>query len=649
MKRNWLRVMLLVLSTASLGLAAGSIQPITMDIIDVNEMLEDFLVYPEGATGDSMPVMVQFWDTLYQSVEGIPCTLKVGSKKLAGSSDAEGEVLFWVSRRETSKKIRFIAHPDRPVETEYSFLVDIPTGHLLSSGKKVGFETGAGLQEIKEDAIRVLYPEGFKAKAEEILAIMRQEKELIQNITGLGVYPLRIMLVDKYIPGICVNGYGLPLKQDSLYLNAEIYSTVPHEWFHQILNRYCEIDKDDFNRWIDDGLAEYVSDSVYKRFAPPDPGLRALNLERYEGQVYDLRCWLSLSAEEEAIAKGRELPKGEGSIYVSWTGYSLAPYFWKKVVKKSDNPEIIAEFLAEFQKEEDRSSKNAIAILSRLSGLDINKELVISGEEYQQHLLELVKGNSDYVIPREGMALIPTDNLFVMGDSSSMFSSSSPARTVHLDYFFLDKYEVTNAQYCEFLNAMGNQKEGDSYWLNERGYSEIINEDGKYRVNKGFEDYPVCEVSWYGAAAYAKWAGKRLPTEAEWEFAASNGGKTLYPWGDHWNDDYCNWGEEGKLDGYEFTAPVDSFASGKNWYGCYNLVGNVFEWVWDWYDSYNPADTINPQGPAEPDKYQEKIHRGGCYKYDKDWQCRYPRLGGRASGSFPCVGFRCAMDVPKQN
>lgn len=279
--------------------------------------------------------------------------------------------------------------------------------------------------------------------------------------------------------------------------------------------------------------------------------------------------------------------------------------------------------------------------------MDINKELVITGKEYQEYLVELANSNPDYVIPPQGMTLILTENPFVMGDTSSPFSTSSPARRVHLDYFFLDEYEVTNAQFCKFLNAMGNQKEGGSYWLNERGYSEIIEENAAYRVKSGFEEYPACEVSWYGAAAYARWSGKRLPTEAEWEFAASNGGKTLYPWGDNWHDDYCNWGEEGKLDGYEYTAPVNSFEKGKNWYGCYNLVGNVFEWVWDWYDSYNPADTINPQGPTEPNKHQEKIHRGGCYKYDKDWQNRYPRLGGRASGSFPCVGFRCAADVPK--
>jgi len=631
----------LLLSTISLALVAGSIQPIT---IDVNEMLEDFLMYPEEVTGDSLPVMVQFWDTLYQPLQGIACTLKVGSKKIASTSDANGEVLFWVSRRETSKRIRFIAHPDRPVETEYSFCVDIPTKYLLSSGKKVRFETGAGLSEIKKDSIRVLYPEGFKAKAEEIMAAMHQEKGLIQDITGLGVYPLRIMLVDKYVPGICVNGYGLPLKQDSSYLNSRIYSNFPHEWFHQILNRYCEIDEDDFNRWIDDGLAEYVSNAVYERFSPLAPGLRALDLERYKGQVYDLRCWLSVSAEAEAIAKGRKLPKGEGTIYVSWTGYELAPYFWEKVVKKSNNPDIIAEFLAELQKEENRSSKNAIAVLSKLSGLDINKELVISGEEYKEYLVERARSNPNLIIAPPGMSLIIAEKPFLMGDSSKTFTS--PVRNVHLDYFFLDRYEVTNKQFCKFLNAMGNQKEGGVYWFDEWFYSDIIHEGDSFRVKAGRESYPVSQVSWYGARAYAKWAGKRLPTEAEWEFAASNNGTTLYPWDGEWHDDYCNWGEKGELDGYEFTAPVDSFEKGKNHYDCYNMVGNVFEWVADWYAPYNPADTINPQGPADGGKRNLKVHRGGCYKYPKKWQNRYERIGGTPDACYSCVGFRCAADVP---
>jgi len=270
--------------------------------------------------------------------------------------------------------------------------------------------------------------------------------------------------------------------------------------------------------------------------------------------------------------------------------------------------------------------------------LDIDQELVITSQEFAENV------NRYWPIPISpaGMNLIFAGNSFMMGDSSE--KSTSPVRKVQLDHFFLDRYEVTNKQFCEFLNEMGNQREGGFYWFNEWFYSSIIRDGDSFVVRSSREKVPVSMVSWYGAAAYAKWAGKRLPTEAEWEFAASNNGTTLYPWDGEWHDDYCNWGEGGELDGYEFVAPVDAFEKGKNHYDCYNMVGNVFEWVADWQATYDPADTINPQGPAEGDL---KVHRGGCYKYSPEWQNRYARIGGSPSNTYPCVGFRCAADVPK--
>jgi len=240
------------------------------------------------------------------------------------------------------------------------------------------------------------------------------------------------------------------------------------------------------------------------------------------------------------------------------------------------------------------------------------------------------------------MCLIQPDGPFVMGDT--MVEFSKPLRNIHLKSFFFDLYEVSNKQYCEFLNAVGNHLEGGTYWFNETSYSDILMEDGTYKVRKERENYPVTCVSWYGAKAYARWVGKRLPSEAEWEYAASNGGTTLYSWGNEWYSDYCNWGDDGELDGFEFKAPVNSFEDGKNLYGCYNLVGNVFEWVADWQTRYDSADTINPQGPQEG---KLKVHRGGCYKYPEAWQDSHDRIGGPPYVTYPCVGFRCAMDVTK--
>jgi len=638
MKRAMQIKIVLVLLTASFASAVEASATETFlspqpTAIEVEGMLQIMLKFSEAALGDSLPVMVQFCDSLDVPVQGIPCTLTVGETKLARTSDANGEVLFWVSRNDVSGKIECTAYSDRPMEHYCPFYIDTPTWHLLSSGKEVGFETGVGLSEIKKDGIRVLYPEGFEAKAREVMTAIQEEKELIQRITGMRLFPLKIMLADKYVLGVCVGGFGLSLKQDSSYMNLWIYGIFSHEWVEGSLIHYYQIYGDTTNRWIGDGLASYVEKESLKqmKLIPSDSKPRALNLNEYTDEmVYDLRNWRTATWEDFSGGGG-----------VGCLGYPLARYFWKKVVRKSGNPQIITEFLREYQKQDDKSSQNAIAILERLSGLDIDKELVITGKEY----IENVNRYWPVAVPLPGMVmigLIGIDNRFSMGDSTGKFTS--PVRNVQIEGFFLDRYEVANKQFCEFLNAMGNQKEGGSYWFDEWYYSDIIHKGDSFRVKAGRESYPVSQVSWYGAAAYAKWAGKRLPTEAEWEYAASNGGKTLYPWGDDWHDDYCNWGEEGELDGYEFVAPVGSFEQGKNHYECYDMLGNVFEWVQDWYAPYDPADTINPQGPATGEL---KVHRGGCYKYSKEWQNRYARIGGRPSACYPCVGFRCAMDVPE--
>ncbi|NLI98907.1 formylglycine-generating enzyme family protein, partial [bacterium] len=595
--------------------------------IEVKEILNEIEYLLPGLTNkDSLPIPIQFYDSLDQPAPGIQCTLSVGSHKVGQTSNTNGEVLFHVLKKDSSNKIKCVAYSEKPLKAYYSLYADISTNQLISMGENVGFETGQGLLQIENEGIRVLYSVGYEAQAQKILEVMQQERRIIQEITGMRLEPLKIMLIDKYVLGICLNGYGIPLKQDTSLWNNLLYTVFPHEWVEGSLDRYYNIYNDSKNRWIGDGLAEYIVEVMRKEFHLDEKGIKAYHLDDYKDKIYDLRSWLAVSAEDELIEKEMELPKGAGSEYVGWRGYEIATYFWTKVVNQSKTPYIIPLFLSEFQRKEDHSADIAIQILSKLSGLDINKELVIDGEEFTAYLMEKEAKNSSYVITPQRMEIIKADGPFLMGDSADR--NCSPVRRVYLSSFFLDRFEVTNEQYSEFLNDVGNQKEGGSYWLDETSYPDILLEDGKYIVRKGREKYPVYYVSWYGAAAYAKWAGKRLPTEAEWEFAASNGGTTLYPWGNEWHDDYCNWGDTGKLDGYEFTAPVGSFEKGKNHYDCYDLVGNVFEWVADWYEPYNPADTINPQGPADGGKKQLKVHRGGCYKYPKEWQDRYDRIGG---------------------
>jgi serine/threonine-protein kinase len=204
------------------------------------------------------------------------------------------------------------------------------------------------------------------------------------------------------------------------------------------------------------------------------------------------------------------------------------------------------------------------------------------------------------------------------------YEVEKPQHAVALDAFWIDKYEVTNAQYAAFLNDQGNQEEGGTTWLElESEHSLIEEDDGRFQPKKGYGDHPVVEVSWYGARAYAAWVGARLPTEAEWEYAARGPDSLVYPWGNEFDctrgnfddettyDDYVVPGGEG-CDGFVETAPVGSFPGGESWVGALDMAGNVWEWVADWYaeDFYSRSPDANPTGPTSG---VSRVVRGGSW------------------------------------
>ena len=184
------------------------------------------------------------------------------------------------------------------------------------------------------------------------------------------------------------------------------------------------------------------------------------------------------------------------------------------------------------------------------------------------------------------MVLIPAGD-FEMG-SNNGFDNERPVHTVYVDAFYMDKYEVTNAEYKKFVDANPQWQKGRIEGrFHDGDYLRLWN-GNNYPVGKG--DHPVVSVSWYAAMAYARWAGKRLPTEAEWEKAARGGlaGKR-YPWGDTIDATKANYG--GNVGG---TTPVGSYPA--NGYGLYDMSGNVWEWCLDAYDRsfYRNSPRRNP-------------------------------------------------------
>ncbi len=258
--------------------------------------------------------------------------------------------------------------------------------------------------------------------------------------------------------------------------------------------------------------------------------------------------------------------------------------------------------------------------------------------------------------------LVPEGMIFVEGGSFIMGclegdndcqDDEKPRHEVILDDFYIGKYEVTNAEYCEFLNAKGKHKDGDKTWLAiESSYCKIEYKNGRYTPKSAYGKHPVVVVTWYGADAYAKWKGMRLPTEAEWEYAARSRGKNekwagtssegrLDSYG-NFCDKNCSysWKKENANDGYERTAPVGSFQP--NDLGVYDMSGNVWEWCSDWYDKeyYKTSPKINPQNT-----YKNKFRslRGGSWD-DLPRNCRTSyRYNFSPSNTVIIAGFRLAQ------
>jgi formylglycine-generating enzyme required for sulfatase activity len=249
------------------------------------------------------------------------------------------------------------------------------------------------------------------------------------------------------------------------------------------------------------------------------------------------------------------------------------------------------------------------------------------------------------------MMLVPAGE-FLMGSTDTdpkAGDDEMPQHIVYLDAFWIDRTEVTNTRYVQFLNTLGEHAGAcgghDCVETQfEDKYSHILLQGGRYAVENGFEEHPATQVSWYGAQAYCTWAGARLPTEAEWEKAARGVDGRLYPWGNQAPD--CDKAQYGDCGGA--TVPVGSRLAGASPYRVLDMAGNVWEWVADWYDPayYDASPARNPQGP---DAGERKVFRGGSWGYLPTFIRAGDRARNRPTYAGFNVGFRCAALSPPQD
>ncbi|MCZ0983561.1 formylglycine-generating enzyme family protein [Streptomyces diastatochromogenes] len=279
------------------------------------------------------------------------------------------------------------------------------------------------------------------------------------------------------------------------------------------------------------------------------------------------------------------------------------------------------------------------------------------------------------------MALLPGGTFLMGTDDAEGFpgDGEGPVRTVRLRPFLIDVCAVTNDAFARFVADTGHVTEAERFgwsyvfagflpatlrrgaarpprtpwWCGVAG-AAWNRPEGPGSTLAGRGDHPVVHVSWNDAAAYAAWAGKRLPTEAEWEYAARGGlEQKRYPWGDELDQDgtyRCNiWrgtfpSKNTAADGFRGTAPVDAFAP--NGHGLYNTSGNVWEWCADWWTTdHLQGPLLDPVGPATG---TAKVIRGGSHLCHRSYCNRYrvaARTANTPDSTSGHAGFRCARSI----
>jgi formylglycine-generating enzyme required for sulfatase activity len=406
--------------------------------------------------------------------------------------------------------------------------------------------------------------------------------EKVFDIKDLAKRPILLDLITKHSEDISkISGVVTPTK---------VYETVIEGWRKREGERAPE------------NIMLFMEELAYRMFTRQESQLHFDTLREAINSYFDSKTReklaLSLANLEYQIRNCTLLSRNEDEGYYAFGHRSFMEYF----VARKLSREI----------PENRAQKIKITDETAL----FVSELIVPS------VYDKVEPPQGVKVP-ENMVYIPLGQ-FIMGGRDNIRITSLK------EGFFIDKYPVTNAQFCAFLNERSNQQEGGEEWINVEGSSDkercrIRKDDDRFAVESGFEDHPVIYVTWYEARAFAQWAGKRLPPEEEWEKAARGIDGRVYPWGNEFDKNKCNTGESG----IGHTTPVKKYKEGLSPHGCHDMAGNVWEWT----------DSLYDEGG------KERVLRGGSWYYIGHSARCASRVGYGPEYRLSSIGFRCARTI----
>jgi sulfatase modifying factor 1 len=292
---------------------------------------------------------------------------------------------------------------------------------------------------------------------------------------------------------------------------------------------------------------------------------------------------------------------------------------------------LLLEFNRPAQKLQEQIDNQEMRRIDMARRLDSAQKQMVEMQDRQDELdreMQTLEEQRQKALPganKRLMVHVPSGPFTMGGRDEESPRAERPAHTVFLNDYYIARFPTTNQEYREFVQCTGHRI--PIHW-----------QRGTFPTGTG--KHPVVNVSWTDAAAFAKWRGARLPTEAEWEKAARGDDERPYPWGPRFTEgERCNGNNQVGM-----TTPVDEFPEGRSEYGVWDLCGNAYEWCHDFYDEeyYKNSPTTNPKGPEGG---QERVVRGGCYMESRAGLRATHREGVVEVTTRDTIGFRIAMNA----